>query len=824
MNRNIRLGRRTSMLVAVRTAVETLENRRMMDATYQTISPTAFTQDWTNTAAALAVNDDWSGVAGIIGYRGDDIVGASPIGVDPQTVLTPRIDAGDTPAGVVDLIVDPATPNNPNTFISGGVAEFSSLTDPVVGFQGSGTADAPFLLFHINSTGVPVVRVQYRLRDIDGSADNAIQAVALQYRVGNTGDFTNVASAFVADASTGPTLADAVFNVNAVLPANAGNQAQLQIRVITTNAGGSDEWIGVDNINVSAGSTAGTFNFASNGLFTTLESAGSRTITINRDDGSTGAASVRARTILGGSATADSDYTVVDTIVPFINGQTSATFDIPILQDTEVEGAESVFLSLSDPTGGAQLGGLSSATLLIGDDDSTAPAGVLVNELNINPPTAADAPFEYAEIRGGNAQQLRSVYFVSIEGEADLGANPGNVSFIQDLSSFALGSNGLLVIKAQTGGHAIPAATTLVTSATLSTISALQNGSNTYAIIFSPLPIVIGSDLDSNNDGTLDLGPGASVLDGIGWIDGTNLDDLNPDRVYAPRLTLNTVGLPTLPFARDEAPDIATRFPDALAANNADAWYYGEPNQATGTNADITYVVTQTTNPAGIPAGTPVLTPGAPNYPQPVDTIAPTLDVRTFVFDAAPTPQTVQLTFSENVAASLSVSDLTLNNLTTASTIAPANIALSYNAGTNVASITFPGFANGILPDGIYELTITGVVEDAAGNDVVAATPFNFFALGGDANRDRTVNLDDFTALASSFGTGGRTVSTGDFTYDGTVNLDDFTILAANFGTTLPPTPASLPRVSTTALASPFSASRIEKDFEFEPIRNDIMA
>ncbi|HRK30674.1 MAG TPA: hypothetical protein PLD59_06300 [Tepidisphaeraceae bacterium] len=56
----------------------------------------------------------------------------------------------------------------------------------------------------------------------------------------------------------------------------------------------------------------------------------------------------------------------------------------------------------------------------------------------------------------------------------------------------------------------------------------------------------------------------------------------------------------------------------------------------------------------------------------------------------------------------------------------------------------------------------------------------------GDANFDHTVNLDDFTALAASFGGAGKWWADGDFNFDGSVNLDDFTALASNFGLTLP--------------------------------------
>jgi hypothetical protein len=52
--------------------------------------------------------------------------------------------------------------------------------------------------------------VSYNLRDLDGSIDNAVQPVALQYRVGSTGNFTNLPAGFVADATTGPSLATQV--------------------------------------------------------------------------------------------------------------------------------------------------------------------------------------------------------------------------------------------------------------------------------------------------------------------------------------------------------------------------------------------------------------------------------------------------------------------------------------------------------------------------------------------------------------------------------------------------------------------------------------
>src|SRR5438552_1999853 len=206
------------------------------DSTPQTLP---FTQNWSNTGLITA-DDNWTGVPGIVGYRGDDITTST--GVDPQTLLA---DGTGTPVDVN------ANRSDPNTFTTGGVSEFDGIANPTVALQGSGTADAPFLIITLNTLGRSDVTVSYNIRDVDGSADNAIQPVALHYRVGSSGLFTNVPAAFVADATTGPSLATKVTSVSATLPASANNQPLVQIRIMTTNAVGSDEWVGIDDISIT---------------------------------------------------------------------------------------------------------------------------------------------------------------------------------------------------------------------------------------------------------------------------------------------------------------------------------------------------------------------------------------------------------------------------------------------------------------------------------------------------------------------------------------------------------------------------------------------
>ena len=202
-----------------------------------------FAQDWANTDL-ITINDDWSGVPGVIGYRGDGLTSAND--VDPQTVLgegTPVIDVN-------------ANQTNPNTFTTGGVTEFH-LPDPTVALTGSGTADAPSIVVTLATTGFEDVTFSYNARDLDGSIDDAMQQIATQYRVGTTGNFTNLPAGYIADATTGPSVATLVTPVNVALPADANNQATVQVRVITTNASGNDEWVGIDDIQASGDPIAG---------------------------------------------------------------------------------------------------------------------------------------------------------------------------------------------------------------------------------------------------------------------------------------------------------------------------------------------------------------------------------------------------------------------------------------------------------------------------------------------------------------------------------------------------------------------------------------
>jgi surface-anchored protein len=108
------------------------------------------------------------------------------------------------------------------------------------------------------------------------------------------------------------------------------------------------------------------------------ETAGTATITVTRSHGSDGPVTIDYATS-DGTALAGEDYTATSGTLSFANGETSKTITIPILDDAFVENNETINLTLSNPTGGAELGMQSTSVLTIEDNDVATVQNVQVN-------------------------------------------------------------------------------------------------------------------------------------------------------------------------------------------------------------------------------------------------------------------------------------------------------------------------------------------------------------------------------------------------------------------------------------------------------------
>lgn len=329
-----------------------------MSATYFDLSLGDFNEDWTS-IGNITVSDDWASVPSIIGYRGDDLTTST--GTDPQTLAA---------AGTTTPVDVNANQTATDTFTTGGVTEFH-ITNPVVALQGSGTADAPFLLLHLNATGRQNLVVSYLLRDLDGSIDNAVQSVAVQYRIGETGDFTNIPAGYVADASSGPSLATLTTAVSVQLPAAANNQAQVQVRIITTNATGNDEWIGVDDIHVTSSSAVSVPTVQLSVDTAAGTEAGTTVVTLTATASAAVAGDQTVDVSVAGTGITAGDYSLSATQITILDGQTTGTVTFTVADDLLAEGLETAMLSIANPSSGIALGATVSQSVAITDDDAS---------------------------------------------------------------------------------------------------------------------------------------------------------------------------------------------------------------------------------------------------------------------------------------------------------------------------------------------------------------------------------------------------------------------------------------------------------------------
>ncbi len=172
----------------------------------------------------------------------------------------------------------------------------------------------------------------------------------MQYRIGGSGSWTNVPGGYVADVTTGGS-ATQVTPVSLVLPATVNGQAQVEVRILTTNAAGNDEWVGIDDIVVSSAPAGGasTISIASLAVDATAKPEGeSFTYTLTLSE------PVTVDTVISLAATgARADLATVPASVTVLAGQSSASFTVTTVEDAVAEADESftITATLGSSTG-----------------------------------------------------------------------------------------------------------------------------------------------------------------------------------------------------------------------------------------------------------------------------------------------------------------------------------------------------------------------------------------------------------------------------------------------------------------------------------------
>lgn len=146
---------------------------------------------------------------------------------------------------------------------------------------------------------------------------------------------------------------------------DAVGTAEITVRA-TTLLGETIEDIFV--VNVEDAITPGTLEFSAGEFSVAEDGTVLVPITVNRTEGSDGEVSVTVSLgAEGDTATAPDDFDNTPITVTFGDGETTQTLLVPVVADSVAEAEESLTLSFGEPTGGASLGGLSTATLFIQD-------------------------------------------------------------------------------------------------------------------------------------------------------------------------------------------------------------------------------------------------------------------------------------------------------------------------------------------------------------------------------------------------------------------------------------------------------------------------
>ena len=228
---------------------------------------------------------------------------------------------------------------------------------------------------------------------------------------------------------------------------------------------------------------------------------------------------------------------------------------------------------------------------------------VLLNELKVNPPGNQESGkrYQYIELRGTPNLLLTNMVVAMLDGNS---SDMGRANYVLPLTGRSLGSNGLLIIKSPTSGHSVAPATAVVADPLFdSTVGGvLSRQTVSFYLGSSTTGLVVGTDLDANNDGTLELLPSDFVLlDNVGWSDGGA-----GDRVYGGVALTQSSG----------TPDAATRF-NSNNSSNVSAWFNGDLLAVSSNPREVLYDAARGSGNLPINPVVAVVTPGEVNYTAP---------------------------------------------------------------------------------------------------------------------------------------------------------------------------------------------------------------
>ena len=152
-----------------------------------------------------------------------------------------------------------------------------------------------------------------------------------------------------------------------VLLNTTNRSAKQGARTVTlniTDVQGADSGTTQATVTINDALEYGQVNFTQSSL--TVNENNTATLVINRTNGTDGEVSVNVRTV-NGSAVAGTDFTAVDQIVNFGDGQSTASVTITLNNRNGNQGARTFQVQMREPVGGVEVGAASTVSVTIND-------------------------------------------------------------------------------------------------------------------------------------------------------------------------------------------------------------------------------------------------------------------------------------------------------------------------------------------------------------------------------------------------------------------------------------------------------------------------
>jgi len=188
---------------------------------------------------------------------------------------------------------------------------------------------------------------------------------------------------------------------------------------------------------------------------------------------------------------------------------------------------------------------------------------LVINELKVNIPEDEHS-YQFIELKGMPKTTIFNTYLLVIDGDE---GEEGKIDYLQNLNGQTVGENGLILIKNEEHYNEVSSKATVINDKLIKTYEdethedgIIEHDAITFMLVTSQTPLNAGQDLDSDNDGILELPEDAKILDSLGWTDGG-------EGICYSAIQLSQ-------SASD--PDAATRFSNNMSAFSIDAWANGD--------------------------------------------------------------------------------------------------------------------------------------------------------------------------------------------------------------------------------------------------------